>query len=545
MPAVDVEYRILGPLEAVNGEGVVQLGASTQRALLAALLLHANEPVSTDRLVDSVWGETPPATATHAVSVYVSKLRKQLGADAIGRTSSGYVLRVAPGRLDLERFEVLVSAGREELAAGDATRACELLDDALGLWRGPALADLDLEDVARPLVARLNELRLAAIEARAEAMLAVGRPAEVISELEALTTEHPHDEHLCGLLMLALYRAGRQSDALACYKAARIRLSAELGIEPSESLRELERKVLRQDSSLLLAPETTEVRSVVVIPQRLDQLEGLAALTEPFGLSSNPHEVILAWLEPPAQADTVSQALAGASELLARLRAALLDRGARVRVAAFTAADRAADTLRLAGRPGVDLLVLCRDAAELDGGCFDPEVAQILKGAPCDVALWFARPGRTSVAAGPIAVPFGALEHDWAALELAAWISSTTQRPLVLIGAAEDSTSERRDASRLLADAGLLIQRTAGVVALPRLAEPGCDGLLEAVSDAGVIVAGLSERWSIDGLGDTRKELALSAEAPVLFLRRGQRPGGIAPQESLTLHRWSVTASAG
>ena len=409
---------------------------------------------------------------------------------------------------------------------------------------GPALADLELEDTARPLVARLNELRLAAIEARAEAKLALGRPGDVLSELEALTVEHPHDERLCGLLMLALYRAGRQSDALACYQAARIRLSEELGIEPSESLRELERRILSQDSSLLLAPETTEIRSVVALPQRLDQLDGLAALTEPFGLSRNPHEVILAWLEPPARVDMASHALAEASELLARLRAALLERGARVRVAAFTAADRTADTLRLAGRPEVDLLVLGRDAKELDDGCFDPEVAQILTRASCDVALWFARPGQTPVADGPIAVPFGAHHHDWAALELAAWISSTTQKPLVLIGAGGDSTSERRDASRLLADAGLLIQRTAGIVALPRLAEPGCDGLLNAVSDAGLVVAGLSGRWSTDGLGDTRKELAQSAKAPVLFLRRGQRPGGIAPPEGLTLHRWSVTASA-
>jgi DNA-binding SARP family transcriptional activator len=513
--------------------------------MLGALLLQVNEPVSPDRLVDAVWGESPPPTAGHAVSVYVSKLRKALGEEVIGRTPTGYVLRVAPGQLDLDEFEKKCREARERLGLGETARACELLDEALALWRGPALADLELESFAQASIARLEELRLAAITTRSEAKLALGRAGEVIPELEAVTAQHPYDERLCGLLMLALYRAGRQADALAAFQAMRTRLSEELGLEPSVSLLELERKVLARDSSLELEPDESElIRSVIVIPGQLDQLEELTALSEPFGLSRNPHEVILTWIEQPGRAKAVSDALAEASAVLARLRARLVERGARARVAAFTAADAVADTLRLARRPEVDLLLLGRELAELEDGHFDPELAGILGAAPCDIAVWFRRGDQPALdGGGPVLVPFGALEHDWAALELAAWFAGTTQRRLVLVGTAEDSRGERRDASRLLADAGLLVQRASGVVAEPRLAEPGHSGLLEAVSDGDLVVAGLSDRWPSEGLGATRLELARSAAATVLFLRRGQRPGGLSPPESVTLYRWSVTAA--
>jgi DNA-binding SARP family transcriptional activator len=535
MTVADVEYRVLGPLEAVAGETPARLGGRVQRALLGVLLLHANEPVSPERLVDAVWGAAPPPTAAHAVSVYVSKLRKELGAEAVAHTPAGYVLRVAPGRLDLDRFEALVWQARQELAGERSARACELLDEALSLWRGPALADT-----------RLEELRLAATASRAEAMLALGRAPEVVPELEALAVEHPHDERLAGLLMLALYRAGRQADALTRYQATRSRLSAELGIDPSQSLQELERRILAQDPSLSLEPEESEpIRSVVALPRRLDQLEGLAELTEPFARSRNPHEVILAWIEPPGPAEEVSPALAEANVLLAQLRTRLVERGGRARVAAFTAADRAEDILRLARRPEVDLLVLGSDLSELEDGRFGPELLRVLMTAPCDVALWLEREGGVEVRSdGPIIVPFGALEHDWAALELAGWVATTTGRPLVLFGAAAGSDGDRRDASRMLADAGLLIQRASGVVPEPRLVEPGRVGLLEAIGDGGLVVSGLSERWAGEGLGATRLELVRSARSPVLFVRRGQRPGGLSPPESLTLYRWSMTVAA-
>jgi DNA-binding SARP family transcriptional activator len=542
---VDVEFGILGPLEAVADGTPVPLGGRTQRAVLAALLLQANETVSVDRLVEAVWGERAPATAAHAVHVYVSKLRKVLGAEAIGHTPTGYVLRVAPGKVDLERFERHVRSARQELATNDATRACELLDEALALWRGRPLADLELESFAQASIARLDELRLAAIATRAEARLSLGRHDEVIPELEELAAEHPHDERLCGLLMHALYRAGRQADALSRYQATRVTLSEELGLEPSESLQQLERRILAREISLDRdVGESEQIRSVVVLPRRLDQLEALAAISEPFGLSRNPHEVILTWLEQPGPAKAVSSALAEASALLARLRAGLVERGARARVAAFTAADPVKDVLRLARRPEVDLIVLGRELEELEDGRFDSELTAIMSAAPCDVALCFARDAPTSGANDPIVVPFGALEHDWAALELAAWVASTTGRPLVLVGMGGGSHGEQRDASRLLADAGLLIQRASGVVAEPRLAEPGRSGLLDAMSGAGLVLVGLSERWASEGLGATRLELARAARAPVLFLRRGQRPGGLSPPEGLTLYRWSVTVAA-
>jgi DNA-binding SARP family transcriptional activator len=518
-----------------------------QRALLAALLLRANEPVSTDRLVETIWGERPPATAEHSVQVYVSKLRKALGADAIGRTGSGYLLRVAPGKLDLERFETLTASARQELAAGDAARARALLDEALGLWRGAPLADLELEDFAQAAIARLEELRLGAEATRVETLLALGHGSEAIPELERLGSAHPHDERLCGLQMLALYRAGRQSAALACYQAARTRLAEDLGIEPSQSLRDLERRILAQDPTLMPREidAGTGVRSVVVLPRRLEHLDELAALSEPFGFSRNPHEVILAWIGSPGSPASVSEELAQASAHLARLRTDLVTRGARARVAAFTAADRSEDTLRLARRPEVDLLVLGIDLVEIGDGAFDPDLVRILAGAPCDVALWLrARDDSPIRSDGAIVVPFGALEHDWAALELAAWVAGTTERPLVLLGSAGDARGEQRDASRLLADAGLLVQRATGVVAHPRLAAPGRDGLLEATADAGLVVAGLSDRWQAEGLGSTRLELVRGSLPPVLLMRRGLRPGGLSPPEGLTLYRWSVTVAA-
>lgn len=546
MDAAAIEYRILGPLDAVVGGRSVSLGGAVQRAVLGVLLLRANEAVSLDLMVDAVWGATPPPSAAHAVSEYVSRLRKKLGADTIGRTSGGYVLRVAPGRLDLGRFEELLGQARLALAEGDPGSAAELFDEALALWHGRPFADTRLEDFARAEVARIEELRLVAIAVRAEARLALGRADEVVPELEALMQERPHDERLAGLLVLALYRAGRQADALACYQATRSRLLVELGIEPSQSLKELERKILAQDKSLSLGPAEIEpVRSVVVLPDHLDQLEALAELAGPFGRSSNPHEVILTWIEQPGPAAEVSHALAKASAALAQLRAELVEGGARARVAAFTAADRGEDVLRLALRPDVDLLVLGSDLAELEDGRFGPELNQVLAAAPCDVALWFDRDDRAPLADdGPILVPFGALEHDWAALELAAWLATTVGRSLVLLGAAAGPDGEDRDASRMLADAGLLIQRASGVVPQPRLVEPGRAGLLEAIDEGCLVVSGVSDRWSTEGLGATRLELAQSSRSPVLFLRRGPRPSGLSPPDRLTLYRWSMTAVA-
>ena len=248
-----IEFRVLGPLEASVDGAPVKLGPPQQRALLALLLLNANEVVSRDRLVDGLWGERPPATAAKLVQVYVSALRKVLDAGVLLTRTPGYLLRVAPGALDLDRFQRLAREGSAALAAGAAEAASESLREALELWRGPALADLTDAPFAHAEIARLDELRLAALCDRIEADLALGR-VDVVGELAALIAEHPLRERLRGQLMLALYRSGRQADALAAYQDARRTLVDQLGIEPGRELRELEQAILRQDPTLDPSP---------------------------------------------------------------------------------------------------------------------------------------------------------------------------------------------------------------------------------------------------------------------------------------------------
>jgi DNA-binding SARP family transcriptional activator/tetratricopeptide (TPR) repeat protein len=255
-----MEFRILGPLEALDGGRVVGLGGSGQRALLAVLLLHPNETLATDRLIDELWGERPPATAVKIVQVYVSRLRKAFVAGegdglagVLVTRGHGYELRLDPERLDAHRFERLVAEGRGELAAGRPAQAAAALEGALSLWRGPPLADFAYEPFAQHDIARLDDLRAAAREQLIEAKLALGAHAEVVRPLETLIDEHPYRERLRAQLMLALYRSDRQADALQAYQDARTALVDELGIEPGERLRELERAILAQDPGLSLA----------------------------------------------------------------------------------------------------------------------------------------------------------------------------------------------------------------------------------------------------------------------------------------------------
>jgi DNA-binding SARP family transcriptional activator len=255
-----MDFRILGPLEVLDEGRVLRLGGSKQRALMALLVLHANETLSTDRLVDALWGERPPATAAKTVQVQVSRLRKALAggeggdlAALVATREHGYELRLDPECLDAHRFERLVAQGRDELAAGRPERAASALEEALSLWRGPPLADLAYESFAQGEVARLDELRATAHEELIEAKLALGRHAEVIGELERLVVEHPYRERLRAHLMLALYRCDRQADALQAYQDARRALVEMLGIEPGERLRQLERAILEQDPRLQLA----------------------------------------------------------------------------------------------------------------------------------------------------------------------------------------------------------------------------------------------------------------------------------------------------
>lgn len=261
----DVEFRLLGPLEAsVKGE-TVALGGRRQRAVLALLLLEANRVVSTDRLIDGVWGERPPPAAEVTLRGYVSRLRKAVGSDLLQTAPAGYRLAARNDQVDLGRFHRLLSEGREALADGAPGRAAALLRDALELWRGRPLADLADAPFAVTEAERLEELRLAALEDRIEADLALGRHAELVGELEALIAEHPLRERPRGQLMLALYRSGRQAEALEAYREARATLVEELGIDPSRTLQELEKAILTQDLSL----DVPVARPAVAAPPRL------------------------------------------------------------------------------------------------------------------------------------------------------------------------------------------------------------------------------------------------------------------------------------
>ncbi|MDT4979944.1 MAG: hypothetical protein QOG07_1823, partial [Pseudonocardiales bacterium] len=245
-----MEVGILGQLVVRRDGHEIPISAPKQRLLLVLLVLRRGELVPTETLIDKLWAGDPPATAVKVVQVYVSQLRKALGDGALETCPGGYRLRVEPAAVDSQRFEQLLGHGLDLLASGDASGAQAVLRAALALWRGPPLAEFRFEDFAAQEIGRLEELRLLALAKRLECELAVGRPAESVAELQALVREHPLQENLRGLLMLALYRAGRQADALAAYQDARTTLVADLGIDPGESLQRLEAAILAHDPSL-------------------------------------------------------------------------------------------------------------------------------------------------------------------------------------------------------------------------------------------------------------------------------------------------------
>ncbi len=264
-----IEFRVLGPLEVTSGEAALHCGGPRQRALLAFLLLHANQAVPRDRLIEALWGDDPPARAANALQVHVHGVRNLLGRDRLETMGSAYVLRVEPGELDIERSEELV---RQARAADDPTTRLDLLRSALALWRGSALSDLTDAPFAWLESRRLEEVRLAALELRIEAELALGHYDGLVGELETLVAAHPYRERLRAQLMVALYRAGRQADALATFQQTRRVLVDELGIEPSRELRDLERAILRQDPAL--AETTSRPRARRRLPAPATKLIG-------------------------------------------------------------------------------------------------------------------------------------------------------------------------------------------------------------------------------------------------------------------------------
>jgi predicted ATPase/DNA-binding SARP family transcriptional activator len=274
-----VDFRVLGPVQVAAGSGPVELASGRQLALLACLLIARDEVSSRDRLIDALWGEQPPATATNALQVQVHALRRRLGAERIVREASGYRLSLEPGELDLERFEQLLARGREE----PPEAAAATLREALELWRGPAYEDVRYEPFAQAEVARLDELRLVALEDRIDADLELGRHRELVSELEALVADHANRERLSGQLMLALYRSGRQTAALDVFQRVRKTMREELGLEPGPALQELQQAILRQDPALAVEPPELRARRRLPAPEtplvgRASELADLAAL---------------------------------------------------------------------------------------------------------------------------------------------------------------------------------------------------------------------------------------------------------------------------
>jgi DNA-binding SARP family transcriptional activator len=734
-----VEYGILGSLEASRAGRQLALGGAKQRAVLAILLIGANRVVTTDELVESLWPENPPGRPQTAIQGYVSQLRKVLNPDrpfeVIVTEPAGYQLRLDRGDLDLFRLESSLRNGRDTLDAGRADDAAKMFSDALSLFRGPPLADFTYESWAQPHIGRLDELRLTCLEERIDADLQLGRHAELVGEIDALVAQHTLRERLRAHLMLALYRAGRQSEALAAYQEARRVLVEEFGIEPTRALQEVERKILLQDPSLDLEPGTrrataargtltllfTDIegstrllhrlgddyaqvllehrrllrealedrngrivddhgdcffatfpraidgaeaaaaaqralaeypwperlpikvrmglhtgepvpvgegfvgldvhrvaricdaayggqvllsgeavdelgdlrpagvdihdlgehmlkdlvqperlfhlvipglqeqfppprswrdrdgahpdRSILVVPETAAATRELVEVAEPLARSHFAHELIVAQLidvteRTPAEVDEL---LTGATSSLHELRDGFVERAISARVAAFTSAAVGDDIVRLASEQAVDLVLVGRVLEQLGDEELDSELETVLANAPCDVAI--CRLG-SEVDSGSdvVLVPFGGSTHDWAALELGAWIASASGSRLRLLGVMGDPATGKRDASRLLAAASLTVQQLVGVPSEPALLPAGGGGLLQATTEAaGLLVVGVPDDWRERGLGRVRAELARAAKSTTLFVRRGARPGGLAPRDSHTRFTWSLS----
>jgi hypothetical protein len=404
-----------------------------------------------------------------------------------------------------------------------------LLGDSLALWRGSALADVADEGVLRQAAARLDELRLLTLERRIEADLACGRHAELVGELEELAAQYPLRERPRALQMLALYRCGRQADALAAYRAARETLVGEVGIEPGSELQELERAILQHDPSLDLEPARGRkpapgARTVLVAALELEAAASLLALAEPLAGFGGPREVVLA--------ATVADAgdLAAASTHLRALREDLATRGIETRAAAFTSVMPGADLSRLAAEQEAELLLVDAPDRLLEDG----RLLALLEDAACDVAVLV----DGDAGSEPVIVPFAGAEHDWSAVELGAWFALGAGKSLRLAGASTGPGGG--DASRLLASASLAVQRAFGVQAEPMLVEPIPEALLEATRGAALVVVGLTDRWRREGIGRARTALAASPHHPTLLVRRGLRPSGLSPRSSQTRFTWTI-----
>ena len=533
-----MEFRILGPLEVCSDGGELALGGRKPRALVAVLALHANEVVAADRLIDEVWGEDVPEGAAAALRLNISRLRKALPRGRAHRrdrpatsSGSGPTSWTSTGSSGwwTRAGACSPTAGRPTRRRGCAKR--------WRVWRGPALADFAYEDFAQTAVARLEEIRLGALELRIDADLALGRHDELVGELKALVAEHPLRERFRGCLMTALYRSGRQAEALDAYQDARRTLVDELGIEPSPALQELERAILRQDRSLEL-PATSPgpvrgdaERSILVAVADEAHVDALLAVAEPL-VRRPPRAMIVAKLVPDAAELRVGVRLARRAPIGTRSPRRRRPHGVVHVERAGGGSGSARHRARRRSRCSPTLPTSCwptgfptsssppsSPARRATWRC--SSLGTRRRRAPC----WCPSEGRTTIGRRSSSAP------GWRARRT---FRSASPVPLRV------PEQGRRDASRLLSHASLAVQRVLGVAAEPVLTSPGEDGMLEASRDAGLLVVGLSTRWHDEGLGPARLALARHATPPTLFVHRGLRPGGLAPPAALTRFTWSI-----
>lgn len=545
---VGVEFAILGPLEARDAEGQIRISGTKQLGLLAVLLLRPNQFVPIPRLIEELWPHELPTQPVEAVQELVYQVRKAVERTAprgsvLERNADSYRIIVGPSGLDLYRFERLVRKAAEARQAGDIRFASSTLREALDVWRGPPLANLTFEPLtaARAEITRLDELRLGALVDRIEVELDLGLAEEAVPELEALILEHPLDERLRALLMLALYRSGRQADALTIFQETRSALNDELGIEPGRRLQELQQSILRHDPELdpveasgsASAAPTSRGRTVIVIAEQEAEVDGLLGLGSALARSQLARELIFALVVGE------SGLLGRASAVAGKWRASLTGQGIEARTAAFTSPSAGADAVRLATREDVDLLLMACPPELAAEGVIPDGLRLALAEAPCDVALLREGTGDAH-AAEQILVPFGGLRHDWTALETAAWAAKALHVPLALLGIDARDENGGRDASSVLADASLLLQQVVGMSAEPRLAAEPQEALLQAADEATLLVVGLPDRWHQSGIGPLRQALARPSRGTLLFVRSGSRPSGLNPPETSPVFRWSV-----
>ncbi len=502
-----IELRLLGPLEALEDGHPLAIPRGKPSAVLACLALDAHRVVAIETLIDRLWAEPQPASAHKLVQIYVSQLRKQLGS-AIETRAPGYRLSHDTAT-DLGRFERFTEAAH---ATGDPARTAELAEEALSLWRGPALAEFRHEPFAAASARRLAELRLGILERRIEAELELGKHAQLVPELEALVAQEPLRERARSQLMLALYRSGRQAEALECFRRGRKLLIDELGIEPSRPLQDLHQAVLRRDSALDLSSSSrAELLGCVICGG--SQLEALVA-----PLCKDGRELLLVEIaDEPAELPRLSAALE-------KSRGRIAETGIKIRTVCFTSSTPWRDLCRLAREQSASLFV----AAGLPP---QEESRDLLAELPCDLAL-APRPELRLDSADAVLVPFGGRQEEWAALELGAWLARAHELPLRILGTEADSG--HRDASRMLANASLALQRFAGITAEPVIVAAGIGGIL--AQRGAIIVAS----YASAELDTTRQALIEGTEIPLLFVRRGLRPGGLASAQTLTKFSWSL-----